>query len=169
MAPPRSFDTWNEEKSYDNWRVYGETKLANILFTVRSRPRCVCVSRLLFSTQLRVAIAGAASLQLELNKRLEKAAPGVVAVSCHPVRELASFAPKPTSLLTHASTPGQGWTATNLQFTPGKPTQVFGIMNCAQAASLARSMTFEHWHPHRALSEVCPGPAHLPQPSSRRM
>lgn len=48
------FDDLNAEKSYQRWLVYGQSKLANLLFT------------------------------FELQRRLERRASGVVAVACHP-------------------------------------------------------------------------------------
>ena len=73
------FDKINEPRSA--WSIYGNAKLANMLFT------------------------------LELKKRLAKHAPGVLAVACHP-----------------------GYTATQLQLTPGKgPAWLMRAMNAAFA------------------------------------
>jgi len=75
--------------------------------------RCCCsIARVAHAARARRSIYGNAKLAnmlftLELKKRLAAHAPGVIAVACHP-----------------------GYTATNLQLTPGKgPTWLMGGMN----------------------------------------
>lgn len=100
--------------------------------------------------------------QLELNKRLEKKAPGVIAVSCHPVRAQQCTRRPPDGMSHPAGTwvsfsrglmtcsqsfaPGdrpQGYSATNLQLTEGKPACLMGCANGAPNPPLPPRLSAE--------------------------